>query len=755
MIGVEVISPLETRGAQDQFLSAQSSSHMLVANVCSTPANVPPDILASNSAAPSVVAQGAKLGGGAMDFLSDFPSCVRSGMGSSVPSASLLRSQLPLPSWVRAKQGSPTAMFQPAPTESCPREPPTEGDMSQYAGGLLGREGDGPSSSGPQSNNSKLICFAWKNNGTRRRGSGCHFRHLESEMELKVVKQRRVEAQSRSQDPTPESRQGFSPVREEIGSTPNSSVVEPYPSPPARKTRSFSINPCFQWERSRACLYGDTCKFIHSGAEEKEPEKRYPSPPRQVEELPANSRVAEPPKIRRRITAGLQVLANSSATAVHSQLSETVVGPNTGAEVPLRPCSPPVKGFPQTKVQAEKVAVASPPIESRVPQHILDIPDGAVMHRLHVTNQSGTWVVSIERTPLTTHASPSTSCEEVIRFMLGASVDNNLLTLEAGKPFRWVDLAEPIVGLIGRLYLLMTAEGDLFQRSIEGSSTSSPIGPSESQMIGQESVPQGASRKASPGSTASDRVVPSPKTPPELVSSFGEVPLPRTPPELKQVPVATEESVQLVAEPVSVPSHCRTILSVHACKHASHREVRFEGSTMGRFIVHANRRLLEILLLARELSRRISSVQRLEPIPSPVDMRAVIGRVIPDSKFVITFSAAGVDSFVEINRVLVEYLLNSDPRTELQRSRQDPFRVSQFVRPEPGSSEGVIIDEGLRAHRVTASKKYEEFLQEHNKAQYTVVGLCECQQHWFRLPPQLRVQPGRPALVWPVPAVEN
>ena len=65
---------------------------------------------------------------------------------------------------------------------------------------------------------------------------------------------------------------------------------------------------------------------------------------------------------------------------------------------------------------------------------------------------------------------------------------------------------------------------------------------------------------------------------------------------------------------------------------------------MGRFIVHANRRLLEILLLAREPSRRISSVQRLEPIPSPVDMRLVIRRVIPDSKFVITFSAAGVDS---------------------------------------------------------------------------------------------------------------
>ena len=32
--------------------------------------------------------------------------------------------------------------------------------------------------------------------------------------------------------------------------------------------------------------------------------------------------------------------------------------------------------------------------------------------------------------------------------------------------------------------------------------------------------------------------------------------------------------------------------------------------------------------------------------------------------------------------------------------------------PEPGSSEGVIIDEGLVTHQVTASTTYGEFLQE-------------------------------------------
>ena len=70
-------------------------------------------------------------------------------------------------------------------------------------------------------------------------------------MELSDVKRRRAEAQSRNQDPTPEFRQGISPVREGIGAIPDSSVVEPYPSPPVRKPRNYSLKPCFQWEHTK------------------------------------------------------------------------------------------------------------------------------------------------------------------------------------------------------------------------------------------------------------------------------------------------------------------------------------------------------------------------------------------------------------------------------------------------------------------------------------------------------------------------
>ena len=56
-----------------------------------------------------------------------------------------------------------------------------------------------------------------------------------------------------------------------------------------------------------------------------------------------------------------------------------------------------------------------------------------------------------------------TTCEEVLQCLLGSSVARNVVAKKHGQPDCWIHEWEPVIGLQGRVYALLTPEGDLYQ----------------------------------------------------------------------------------------------------------------------------------------------------------------------------------------------------------------------------------------------------------------------------------------------------